>query len=646
MSEIGDIGYIMKDATVADGETPANLDWMMVDESVYRKEDTLPKQNLDVVPDLKALWSHEGQPSTNYLIPNAGAPHTMGDMSQLHGPLRSEPADILRGARLAMMRTTHAGRIAESLRTRFGSRLASVKSALAGVLAERGLLGRYYIDAADFPTCNTGRPEAAEFVRRFAGKAPYLKAKDTCQECRHANGNHCAVFNKELVVEVPYTTELAVAIERSQGKAATEGGPRARIRAAFLDDASPEPRQFSGQPNRAAAVVPADRLTKKKVHDPVALKARPILATLRREMHKGRSELGLLKTLKLSFDGNLLDETRAHWEPLFREAGVYGTVYTTQESFDSCHEGADFLARRGSKTRAIVAGPKCASCIYAQVGQCMMYGKRLVASPDEVLTAATVNAVIEEHRLVGTLPRTASQVEWGETPKAALQAIHKAASGHPGAVQSLPSRALVERAHIAGEHAHSTGGLTVREVVKTARRFLNEGLYGAELMAALKSRFEKRDLMASVAQLKPFIAEQGLQGIYYVDPTVYDDYGRGCKEASRLHRSRGVPFVKLGSACTSCVFRNDQGICRAIGRPVVEQVEYPEGKAEAQRAVLASGRSTEINFANLVNNGVSMMAEMDLQRHTADFDIELDPEVEVEPLAVEFAGALEEGIEL
>jgi len=151
----------------------------------------------------------------------------------------------------------------------------------------------------------------------------------------------------------------------------------------------------------------------------------------------------------------------------------------------------------------------------------------------------------------------------------------------------------------------------------------------------MKSRFDPRDLFASKEELRKVFAEQGLQGIKYIDPTIYDDYGKGCKEAGRLHRSRLVPYVKLGSKCGSCNLRGPTGACSVLNKPLVTEPPYVDKLAE-QRAVLASGRSTEVSYESLMNNGLSMMAEYQLQ-HQDPQDIVFSSDSKA-PVNIEFGG--------
>lgn len=640
-----DLTEFMKDGS---GAGPANLDWLDVNEEDYRELDLLPKQNLDISPDLQALWRHQDEPASMF-VPNTGAPRTMGDLAGT--PMRVEPETIVRAARLAMMKSADPRAITSALRQRFDlDSLKEAKTALAGVLAERGLLGGFYIDAADFPKCAQGG-STAKFVQRHAGGARFVKAKAACGACQHkqilADGSErCGVFHKQVVVEVPYTEEIAEAVEERQGcSCGKQASTKDRIKQALLAQPSGSPG-FTGRQQQApkpVEVKPEDvkqaQEAQKTVRDDqqakvVARQAQPIVATLRREMLKGRGRTEVIRAIKLAFDKRDLEATKEAWLPILRQAGLFGAVYIDQPSFDDCRIGADFLAKHSSKVRAVVKGSKCGSCIFNKVGRCMMYGRKLVESTDEVLTPETVAAVLDEHRIAGNLPSYAEKMPWGNTPAEALRKIHATAMMPKVTATGDNLRGLVERAFRGGGRTAGTGDLTKRDIVKTAQQYMNEGLYGRELLQLLKSRFEVRDLRASRDDLKMALAEQGLQGIKYIDPTVYEDYGYGCKTAAAKHRTRAaVRYAKVGSKCHSCIHQTQPGHCSVLNKELVTEPPYIDKMAE-QRAVLESGPSMHVAEADLINNGVSMINEFQLQQSGA---IDLNPEGVDPQVSVEFS---------
>jgi hypothetical protein len=732
MGDLGDLGEFLKEGSLVD------LSWLDVDEAEYRSHDRLPQQNLDIVPDLQALWAREDKPPTTYLEPNTAAlPRTMGDLSQVHGPLRSVPADIVRTARMIMMVTRDPSRIASSLRRMYDSdSLRHARTALASVLAERGLLGTYYIDAADFPNCTNGNSRDVNFVRRQAGQALYVKAKPACTDCLfRSSGNVCSVFHKQIVLDVPYTQEIAELVEKAQaarGKVvqASSAGPRERIRAAYLAPDVRSERLFQIKPKdtvarllRPVAEVPsvvlapdltsdreaavkavdvafregrltvqaaqgfyrdiADATDSTRLHDVIssvrdttpiqvpsytgsgqqpvprgdpdassklaaeaeraqvraavvksamaARKAAPVVALLRREMLKGRGPLELAHAMRLSFSPTDIRETLDYWAPMARKVGSYGVIYITQDSFDNCHEGADFLARYNPGVRVVVAGSKCHGCIHNKIGRCLLYGKPLVASEDDVLTNEMVDTVVMEHRAAGRLDDQA--VFSSDNPREALRAVLAAVEQRRNKVSQAFRRSDIQAAFRGAQPVHITAGVTKRDIVATTRRFLNDGLYGRDLGLALMARFDPRDIRAAAEDLRPVLAEQGLQGIFYVDPTIYFDYGHGCEEAARLHRTRLVKYVKVGPKCGSCVHQTRPGWCSKLAKELTVEPPY-ENKAAQQQAILSSGRAVEVRYEDLVNNGHRAMLEYEMGRRAMAVDV--DKPVKTQPLSIEF----------
>lgn len=666
--DLGNISGFLKENSVN------NLDWLDVDETEYRRLADLPKQNLDFSPDLEAAWNHNGESPSTYLVPNRDIPRTMGDLSEIHGKLAAEAqAQVVKVARLALMLSADPGRFSNALKTRFDS--TTLKTALpviASLLQERGLLGRYYIDSADFPGCSRGDKKASEFVKRYASEAQFVLTKDQCLDCIHNSSSNCAVFHKKLVLEVPYTDALAQAIEQKQaacGKQiqASNQSPRERIQAALLARdvvvagrvETPKPivnpvhqLKATVEPPKVHLPVVATQAQKvvqeqmawaPPISGKVAMsknsssqKAFEICSFLRREMLKGRSEQELRHSLRLTFSLDDLRATRSAWEPVYNEAGLYGTIYSTQESFDSCHEGADFIAKHNHKIKGIVASTKCSTCISNKLNRCLVYGKPLVAKATDLYTNSTINQVVWEHKQAGNLGAGAESYSWGSTPELALKAIYRTASAS-GSGQKVPMRSYVEQEFRGGSVKYTTSGLTKREVVKTASKYLNEGLYGQDLLAALKSRFDERDILASKDELRVAMSEQGLQGIYFIDPTVYADYGKGCDEGARLHRARQVPYVKMASKCASCVQQPHPGRCSKYAKPLVVEPPYADKQAQ-QREILASGRSTEVSVASLVTHNPSAVADLVLK---SGMDIELNPEpTKAATVEVELGGGI------
>jgi len=656
MADLGDLDNFLKEGNVS------NLDWLDVDQKEYQETSALPKQNLDIAPDLMALWSHEDKPSTTYLVPNsgpvkpfpgAGDVHTMGDLSEAHGPL-GRADDVAKVTRYALIQSSDLSALRRTLTGRFDlATLQANRAVIAQVLRERGLLGRIYVMASDFPGCHNSPKIPQAFVRRHASDAKFIVAKPQCTNCIHAkktgSKTNCAVFHKEVVLEVPYTEQLAAEVENLQqmrGKAvqaSTGLAPRERIRLAVLSEVPQQEAVYRGVgenqlPKHVGApaegvhdqLVAASALTRKRDEQSIlAHKAAPIVALIRRELLKGRTSSEVGDSLKVRFSMDDLARTRSVWEPHFREAGLYGRVYSTQDSFNDCHEGADFVAKHNLGVRGIVTGSKCGSCIYNKIGRCMLYGKPLVREAADLYTAQTVSTVIQELRTSGRLPSVDGKVasSWGQNPREQLKNLYQSVAREAPPANNSGRLDIVTAFHGRTTPREPTKPV-LRPVVAAARRLLNEGLYGTDLVAAMRVRFQPEEISAAREELKSVFAEQGLQGIFYVDPSAYDDYGMGCEEPARLFRARQVKYAKLGSKCVGCV-HNVNNTCSKLGKQLVVEPPYID-KAEQQRAMLASGPATETSVHSLMPaTGLSMIAEYQLQN--GGMTIEVNEETQASP---------------
>lgn len=636
-------------------ESTSDLSWLEVDEEIYRSLDTLPKQNLDSLQELQYLW--DKSTSKGPFIPNtADAPRTLGDMSS-SGPLREVSESLLRTARILIMQTDDLSKIGSSLKTRFDrDTLIQGKTALSGVLSERGLLGRLYIDASDFPNCsNKG---GVEFVNKYASAAPYILAKPNCSVCIFKVADsygiqRCSVFNKQLEIEIPYSPDLALKIEANRVSHGIDVvsdltlEPKERIRKAFLSQPKVEDKGFTGlrqEPKIATSpvdlnqtIISIDRLTHKKKaleqETVTQTEARPVIALIQRELLKGRSESELARAMKVAFTREILDRTKKYWVPVFKEAGLYGSVYTTQDSFENCQEGSNFLSRHSSKVKVVVAGSKCSSCMYNQGSYCLTYGRELVANAEAIYTNDTLNSVVVEHKSAGTLPSHVSASGWsGGDVRSSLKEVYRTASTN-NVLET--QRTVLEQAFVGSIKKPKRASELLRQaIVKTASQYMNEGLYGEDLQEALSKTYTVSDILDSIEDLRVVLAEQGLQGIKYIDPTVYDDYGKGCNTASRLHRGRAaVKYSKVGEACVSCVHHIKAGYCSVLAKELVSEPPYVDKEAE-QFAILNSGKSTEVSYQSLINNGAAVVQEYQIQSRL-DQEIEYNPEGSKETLTVE-----------
>lgn len=633
MSDL-DISFWFKEAA---SSSPVDHDWMDENSGV------LPMQNLDIVPDLEAIWDNSD--SSLKFVQNTGdAPRTMLDLTTHKSDVISQ--DLVKRTRLAMIQSPRdLGRIKSTLDSSFSrDTLLANRTALGTVIAERGLLGPYYIDANDFSDCASGSgSKGARFAQKYAKDAAYLLPKTACGGCIHNAGSRCSVFQKEITLEVPYTEDIALALE-GQAEAlgrkvasASSLTPKERIRLALLAEAAPGPvKGFTGVPQQApkevsfkeaseqliaaTSLVRKNRDAQQKALETAI--AQPVVRKFAREFLKGRTAEQAVATVKESFNGIEINQAKEGMREIFKEAGLLGSLYTRQDIFDDCREGAALLAKHGSTVQSVLASSRCAKCTFSQAGSCSIYNRPLIASVADAVTPSAVERLRSEHVARGALTKTAGVITADLRESAKL--IHRIAiTRDPLAVRSAPREyATTVQANMSSGGTYREDPLTTRSIIASTKTALNNGLYGEELMQHLGSMFDSRALVAAQQHLTPILAEQGLQGHYYLDPTLYTDYGYGCRTASSKFRKTNIPFVKQGSKCGGCLHKAGNR-CSQFNKELVAEPTYFDRTAQ-QKAVLESRNEMFVSPTLGKSSGANDLVQFSIG--ASSLDISLNPE--------------------
>jgi hypothetical protein len=126
----------------------------------------------------------------------------------------------------------------------------------------------------------------------------------------------------------------------------------------------------------------------------------------------------------------------------------------------------------------------------------------------------------------------------------------------------------------------SSAPMDPEEIRRTISHFMNTGLHGKRLQAAILQRYSRADLRQVPEVGRQLAVEDGVQGDYFIDPTAYRDYGKGCVDGSKQLRKRKVPYITAGSACTGCRNQTAPSWCNKYGKRIIRQIP-PEVRREA-----------------------------------------------------------------
>lgn len=599
---LGDIDSILHNQGVAD------LSWLAVDEADYRAAEALPKQNLDIIPELQRALSMDGESDRDGAVPQLipMRPHTVVNRNPLESQAKADLTAPIRNrvARLVMAGVPNQD-ILGRLRLEFASDdIRAAADAIRDVLADRGLLGNVYVDASHFPNAASD-PEEKRLARTLGKNAMFViggcGGKNGCN-C-HETGM-CSTFgSKRVVSEVPYGANVAsyyaprLIVEKrplEMGDPDDDGAAwKRRLQAAFLK--SPLASMPDGvktvhtqQPRPAPAPVSVDDVRafveRRRASDPLPS---PEYVRYARRMQSGHDDRAFLTA---STDPSL--------RALAAEYGLLGHTYVDVDVAGGCRQALALVRERGLSPDFVVRrSSSCSGCGGAPDGACdhLCRTASMVGSKPQVDRAAFGRALkraadqgrMSLERARTAAARAAAEADWPRLT--ALVNLYSPAEA-PAASPSAEYSGIRLHAHNGDPGRHDVAAareMDPDEVRRSLSHLMNTGLSGRELQAAILQRYSVDDLRQVPEVGRTASVDDGVQGRYFVDPTAYLDYGRGCHEGSAHFRKRGAPYVLASSGCNGCTLQTAPGWCSKYAKGLIRQVptEVRERVASAKRAL-------------------------------------------------------------
>jgi hypothetical protein len=588
---LGDITTLMHNQGVSD------LSWLAVDELDYRASEALPKQNLDIIPELqKALSSDSKDDDVPQLIPLR--PHTIVNRNPLSNEyMQTSETDQTAPIRNRVARLVMAGlppaEIEKRIRLEFAPgdiRLAS--DSIREVMNERGVLGNVYIDARHFPNAHRD-PKERKYATTFGKGAIFViggcGGKNGCN-C-HETGM-CATFgNKRVVDEVPYGVSVAshyasrLASEKrpipSPGLGSDKLPVSSRewkecIRSAFLK--APIVHRDGGVKTVQTQHVPAKpQVTKQDVASFIAKNS----ATKTREEGPSSAWFKYARRMTHGSDDRsvLVASTDPELRSLASEYGILGHTYLDMDTLGGCRNTVALMDERGlSPDFVIRRSSSCPICSNTSDGACAEICRRTVmtASKPEIGKAAFVSAMeraVSQGRIAAdqasvALSAVTDNSVWSKlTSQANLYA-----SSDDGPSEYSGIKLSAHHGDPGRSDSNVTTQMNPEEVRRTLSHLMNLGLSGRALQGALLKRYSVEDLRQVPDVGRRASADDGVQGYYFIDPTAYTDYGKGCSEGSKHFRKQGAAHVLASKNCTGCTLQTAPGWCSKYAKGLIRQV--------------------------------------------------------------------------
>ena len=585
----------------------ADLSWLAVDEKEYRAYEALPKQNLDTIPELqKAVSMAEGVP---HVVPLR--PHTIVNRNP-SDTLPVSAIDISAPIRNRVARLMMAGLPLEDLPKRLSLEFAHgdivlAKDAIQDVLRERGLLGNVYVDAKHFPRAASD-PKERKLAALLGKDALYVVGGcGGTRGCPCSQTGFCSVFGgKQVVAEVPWGPKVAahyaprLAAEKRPMDFSGTAGWKERIRAAFLN--SPISHDPDGV-QRVHTTLPAPEVKVTKADIASFWARRQVSSTA-----EPAPSPSYMKYAKRMMDGHddtaiLIASGNPELASLASEYGLLGHSYVDVDAIGGCRQALAFIKKAGSITPdfAVRRNASCDHCKCADDGACAEIGKvafivdrrpqfDMRSFARSLLRGVTKGTItIEQARVAASNVKANAARSWPSwrpaswtvlTAKMNLFVPPKAAAAPFSGIRA-PGHFGTTTSALA---SHVGPQLNAEEVRRSISHLMNTGLTGRALTSAVLSKYSKEDLQSVADVGRRIAAEDGVQGVYFIDPTAYSDYGRGCEAGAKAFRKKegSAPFVLVASGCTGCMLQTAPGWCSKYSKTLIRQVPTQVRKASAE----------------------------------------------------------------
>jgi hypothetical protein len=616
---LGDITSVLHNQGVAD------LSWLNVDEEEYRKFEALPKQNLDMIPELQKALTVENGDGVPSITPVR--PHVIVNRNPFPLDTIAVKTDTTVPIRNRVAHLVMTGLPSETILTRlaleFGaSDIKRAEPVINEVLGESGVLGNVYIDAKHFPRCMTGSNQQ-KFAR--ATSACYILAKEECADCICNQNGFCHVMGgKEIVDEVPYGPKLALqhaerlmaegrpldlTVRKADKSFVSENEWKERLRTAFnRPPVAPRPDgvQTIHTPQRVTAVVTtaadleAFWARRRAVTESEPIPS-PAYMKYARRMMTGYDDIALLA-----------GSEDPYLQALVSEYGLLGHTWLDMDALGGCRNTLSFIQSRNneliaSRNEGIGVVPDyvvrrlstCSVCKGQPDGACVEISRIsfIVQSRPAADKRTFVRALI---RAVGTgrISRLDARMAAKNVGDKADWTLLTAQANlyYSPQVESTAVRAAVAMHACAPSSGETSTKVDAEEVRRTLSHMMNRGLTGRALQDTLLQRYSREDL-CQVPEIGIHAATvDGIQGSYFIDPTAYRDYGIGCDEGARYFRKRGAMNVMASDRCAGCMLMTHPGWCSKYAKDLITQIPPAVWHAaEAARRSLPIVRPTVEN---------------------------------------------------
>jgi hypothetical protein len=467
--------------------------------------------------------------------------------------------------------------IKSRLAMEFGSNDLSEYSDL---IKERGLIGNVYIDASHFPRC-AQKGDHKKFVSKFARKSLYVVAKNECANCVHANCGRCSVFQKTLTNKVPYDEKtlghyiptLAAEGRLPHGlkefpKSSQE--KREVLRVAF--NYSPAP--YKNDPIKTV------RQQRKPVKPEFSDADVSDFLSRKTSSERMPGPFYLLAARRIMNEEISISSLSASSDPevrkLAKDYGILGHTYIDVDAMGGAQRTLSFVQSKKLIPdfflfRAANHDDRANEAYARLIKIAPIYSKKQPLDRSHFESA--LNRAVND----GRVSEAQREAAFSNLPKDYSNWASIIAQINLFKPISKPKIVDVQLAPKVSFHYGDPGktleadSIDPEQVRRKISSIMNTGASGLDLQRKILTVFSKADLRQVPevgSSLAPF---DGVQGSYFIDPTAYNDYGKGCTEGASKFKNKKVPYVLASSSCTGCIHHHCS-MCSKYQKRLIRQV--------------------------------------------------------------------------
>jgi hypothetical protein len=623
---IGDINEIMGSKVATD------LSWLDVNEEDYRKLESLPKQNFDIIEDIQNELSGDFDTRSPKVAFNKST-----DLLTNNSPLDSGRSDtrvdpeVIRINTAKLLMSGHTlSQIREKLSSVYSREdILNASSQIKEVLAERGLLGNIYINSSHFPRCSDNSKEQ-KFAREKGKRSLFILSKDKCSGCINNRGGVCSSLgSKKLVATVPYTKETFahyyLSSKSDNIQFPQSGDFKSRLRTAFIN----------------GPVIPARAGTFRTYSSPIVHEASD--AEVSEFIERKKSEISfspsheylkLASRMMLGYDdlSQIESSTDSSVLSLSSEFGILGHTYLDMDVLGGCKNTLALIKKKNLRPDYVISrNSSCSICDGHPDGGCCQISKITRISREKI--PANIDL------LVSSIDRAEIDGRISSEEKSAALSKISSVKDFASSIRYANLRVLKKKEYIntysgpklsnfSGSSENMTPKVRPEEFRRHVSGAMNMGLRGSSLKDNILSVFSRDDISHLRDIAVRLSSDEGVQGFYHIDPTAYPDYGSGCSTGSSKFRGKGPVNVLASSNCMGCSLQSAPGWCSKYGKNLIRSVSS-EIRSEYRKIVsLPVISSTNSNDPSLVFGLRNQ--EMGVPEKTVNpaLDIEFNGEIE------------------